>query len=136
MLAVFPVCAQEKPEIPDISIKNGDIDFSAIKDSPAIELISSPLEAKMPNPDADGDTAIIGKAIMRYIRIYTYFNLKYPGNKINDDLLPDLQKLFPKEKWGALHLQFIYYGRTFCKAHTCKTPETMCEICAAINSKK
>lgn len=48
----------------------------------------------------------------------------------------DLKKLFPKEKWGALHLQFIYYGRTFCKAHTCKTPETMCEICAAINSKK
>lgn len=102
MLAVFPVCAQEKPEIPDISIKNGDIDFSAIKDSPAIELISSPLEAKMPNPDADGDTAIIGKAIMRYIRIYTYFNLKYPGNKINDDLLPDLQKLFPKEDEDGL----------------------------------
>lgn len=48
----------------------------------------------------------------------------------------DLKKLFPKEKWGALHLQFIYYGRTFCKAHTCKTPETMCEICAAINAKK
>ena len=46
------------------------------------------------------------------------------------------EKLFPKEKWGALHLQFIYYGRTFCKAHTCKTPETMCEICAAINAKK
>lgn len=48
----------------------------------------------------------------------------------------DLKKLFPKDKWGALHLQFIHYGREFCKAHTCKTPETYCKICAAINAKK
>lgn len=48
----------------------------------------------------------------------------------------DLKKLFPAEDWGKLHLQFIYYGRAFCKASSCKSPETMCEICAAINAKK
>ena len=41
----------------------------------------------------------------------------------------DLKKLYPPEDWGKLHLQFIYYGREHCKAHTCKTPETLCGIC-------
>ncbi len=47
----------------------------------------------------------------------------------------DLKKLFPKESWGNLHLQFIYYGREFCKAHTCKTPETFCELCKKLRKK-
>ena len=41
----------------------------------------------------------------------------------------DLKKLFPKESWNRLHLQLIFYGREHCKAHTCKTPETRCELC-------
>lgn len=41
----------------------------------------------------------------------------------------DLKKIFPKEKWHDLHLQFIYYGREHCKASTCKTPEKFCELC-------
>ncbi|PWM30960.1 MAG: endonuclease III [Verrucomicrobia bacterium] len=41
----------------------------------------------------------------------------------------DLKKLYPPEDWGKLHLQFIYYGREHCRAHTCKTPETLCGIC-------
>lgn len=44
----------------------------------------------------------------------------------------DLKKLFPKESWNRLHLQLILYGREFCKAHLCKTPEKMCEICKVL----
>jgi len=40
-----------------------------------------------------------------------------------------LKKIFPQDAWYRLHLQFIYYGREFCKAHTCKTPDTYCPLC-------
>ena len=39
----------------------------------------------------------------------------------------DLKKLFPKESWNKLHLQFIYYGRAHCTARGCNG--TICEIC-------
>ena len=39
----------------------------------------------------------------------------------------DLKKLFPMEKWNALHLQIIYYGREYCSARGCDG--TVCEIC-------
>ena len=39
----------------------------------------------------------------------------------------DLKKLFPKENWNKLHLQFIYYGRSYCSARGCDG--TTCEIC-------
>ena len=39
----------------------------------------------------------------------------------------DLKRLFPKEKWNQLHLQFIYYGRSYCTARGCDG--TKCEIC-------
>ena len=41
----------------------------------------------------------------------------------------DLKKIFPKEKWLDLHLQFIYYGREHCKASACKTPDKYCQLC-------
>lgn len=41
----------------------------------------------------------------------------------------DLKKLFAKEHWHKLHLQFIYYGREFCQAHSCKKPEKYCKLC-------
>ena len=41
----------------------------------------------------------------------------------------DLKRLYPESRWHALHLQLIYYGREYCKAHTCKTPETRCPMC-------
>lgn len=41
----------------------------------------------------------------------------------------DLKKIFPKEKWHDLHLQFIYYGREHCKASACKTPGKYCQLC-------
>lgn len=31
----------------------------------------------------------------------------------------DLKKLFPRERWNALHLQIIYYGREHCSARSC-----------------
>lgn len=31
----------------------------------------------------------------------------------------DLKRLFPKEHWNSLHLQFIYYGREYCSARGC-----------------
>ena len=46
-----------------------------------------------------------------------------------------LKKIFPKDKWYNLHLQLIYYGREYCKAHTCKTPETMCPLCCKLAAK-
>mgnify|MGYP000282971090 CR=1 FL=1 len=39
----------------------------------------------------------------------------------------DLKRLFPKDRWNALHLQIIYYGREFCSARGCDG--TVCEIC-------
>lgn len=39
----------------------------------------------------------------------------------------DLKKLFPKEQWEDLHLQFITYGREHCTARGCDG--TKCEIC-------
>jgi endonuclease III len=31
----------------------------------------------------------------------------------------DLKKIFPKERWNALHLQIIYYAREHCSARQC-----------------
>lgn len=39
----------------------------------------------------------------------------------------DLKRLFPREKWNDLHLQFIYYGREYCSARGCDG--TICHIC-------
>ncbi len=41
----------------------------------------------------------------------------------------DLKRIFPQEKWNDLHLQLIYYGREYCQARACKTPETYCRLC-------
>lgn len=39
----------------------------------------------------------------------------------------DLKRLFPKERWNALHLQIIFYGREECPARSCMGLE--CELC-------
>lgn len=39
----------------------------------------------------------------------------------------DLKRLFPRELWNRLHLQFIFYGRQHCTARGCDG--TVCEIC-------
>ena len=46
----------------------------------------------------------------------------------------DLKKLFPKESWNKLHLQFIYYGRSHCSARGCDG--TTCEICKSCYPKR
>lgn len=56
------------------------------------------------------------------------------GKSVEDTEL-HLKKIFPKDKWANLHLQMIFYGRQFCKANTCKTPETMCDICKKFAKK-
>lgn len=42
----------------------------------------------------------------------------------------DLKKLFPKKTWGKVHLQMIYFARTYCpaKAHR----KEKCPICSQI----
>ncbi len=45
-----------------------------------------------------------------------------------DDVEDDLKKLFPRESWNKLHLQFIYFGRTHCPA--LRHDLTACPICA------
>ena len=42
----------------------------------------------------------------------------------------DLKKLFPREHWNRLHLQFIYYGREHCTARGCDG--TKCELCRTL----
>jgi len=46
----------------------------------------------------------------------------------------DLKALFPKEKWNALHLQIIFFGREYCPAryHDLST----CPICGWAATKK
>ena len=39
----------------------------------------------------------------------------------------DLKRLFPCEKWNALHLQIIFYGREYCTARGCDG--TVCPLC-------
>lgn len=39
----------------------------------------------------------------------------------------DLKRLFPREKWNALHLQIIFYGREYCTARGCDG--TTCPLC-------
>jgi len=39
----------------------------------------------------------------------------------------DLKALFPIERWNALHLQIIYYGREHCTARGCDG--TVCPLC-------
>ncbi len=39
----------------------------------------------------------------------------------------DLKRLFPKDRWNALHLQIIYYGREYCSTRGCDG--TVCPIC-------
>lgn len=46
----------------------------------------------------------------------------------------DLKRLFPKEKWNALHLQIIYYGREHCSARGCDG--TVCQICKSCYPKR
>jgi endonuclease-3 len=45
----------------------------------------------------------------------------------------DLRQLFPRERWHALHLQMIYFGRTFCPARG-HIP-ARCPICSWAMSK-
>lgn len=39
----------------------------------------------------------------------------------------DLKRLFRRERWNALHLQFIFYGREHCTARGCDG--RVCDIC-------
>ncbi len=60
---------------------------------------------------------------------------KLSSGKSVEETEKDLKKIFPEHAWHNLHLQFIYYGREFCKAHTCKTLETLCPMCSALSKK-
>jgi endonuclease-3 len=45
----------------------------------------------------------------------------------------DLKKLFAPETWGRVHLQFIYFGREYCRARGHDL--TACPICSWATSK-
>ena len=42
----------------------------------------------------------------------------------------DLKLLFPRNRWNAIHLRIIYYGREHCTARGCDG--TVCEICRTL----
>ncbi len=46
----------------------------------------------------------------------------------------DLKKSFPRESWGRVHLQIIYYARTFCPARGHKI--FFCPICSFLETRK
>ena len=46
----------------------------------------------------------------------------------------DLKKIFPETSYEKLHLQFIYFGRTYCKARGHKTE--LCPICSVLSKNK
>jgi endonuclease-3 len=46
----------------------------------------------------------------------------------------DLKSLFVEERWNALHLQIIYYGREHCSARGCDG--TVCEICRTVYPRR
>ena len=46
----------------------------------------------------------------------------------------DLKRLTPKEKWNTLHLQIIYFGRSYCPARG-HNPE-VCPICSLYGNEK
>lgn len=46
----------------------------------------------------------------------------------------DLKKLFPESEWGRRHLQFIHFGREFCKARG-HDPEK-CPICQNVGCRE
>jgi endonuclease-3 len=45
----------------------------------------------------------------------------------------DLKKLFPKERWNALHLQIIFFGRAYCPARGHQP--LLCPICSIYGRK-
>ena len=46
----------------------------------------------------------------------------------------DLKKLFPRERWNALHLQIIFYGREYCQARACHG--LTCPLCKEMFPKR
>ena len=46
----------------------------------------------------------------------------------------DLKKIFPESAWEKLHLQIIYFGRTYCKARGHIISD--CPICSVIGCKE
>ena len=59
---------------------------------------------------------------------------KLSNGKSVEQTEKDLKKLFPKEDWGNLHLQIIFYGREFCLARKCFGLE--CQICTNLFPKR
>lgn len=45
----------------------------------------------------------------------------------------ELKRLFPKKLWNKLHLQIIYFGRTYCPAK--KHDNEKCPICSVVGNK-
>jgi endonuclease-3 len=45
----------------------------------------------------------------------------------------DLKKCFPEKSWNTLHLQMIYFGRTYCPARGHHADK--CPICSRVNKK-
>ena len=67
-----------------------------------------------------------------HIHRLTYrWNLTNGKNVVQTE--KDLKRLFPRELWGKLHLQIIYFGRKYCPArgHDMRT----CPICSVVGRK-
>ena len=52
---------------------------------------------------------------------------KLTGGKNVEQTERDLKKLFPRDRWNALHLRIIFYGRGHCTARGCDG--RMCLLC-------
>lgn len=64
-------------------------------------------------------------------RLIYRWNLSTGKNVITTE--KDCKRMFPIEKWNALHLQIIYFGRKYCPARGHMIEE--CPICSKIGRK-
>lgn len=63
-------------------------------------------------------------------RLMTRWHLTSGKNVVQTEA--DAKRIFPRQRWNALHLQIIYFGREYCKARGHK-PE-LCPICGPLAS--
>jgi endonuclease-3 len=68
-------------------------------------------------------------AIIRlFLRVLLAWRWGLSTGKSVEKAEADPKQLFPRESWNKLHLQIIYFGRTYCPARGHKREQ--CPICS------
>lgn len=71
---------------------------------PVYDIMDAELKPLIANPeDEEKETIGIGENFLNLIKMYTYFNRKYPGTAIDDDFSEEVGKMFPNLKGQAIY---------------------------------